>query len=122
MLRDVFGYVELTKNGKKARSKIIFSESVLADSHQLNRTRNAIDRFTGGAGDQKQFTTRPTYKGNGIMTIKLRKDTKDFELVKSIIATCIDDMNEGFLSIGGETATGGGLLKLAEGGNAQWSK
>jgi CRISPR/Cas system CSM-associated protein Csm3 (group 7 of RAMP superfamily) len=120
----VFGYVinEGDRKGEAGPSKIIFSESVIENSHQLNRTRNAIDRFTGGAGDKKLFTTRPTYKGKesfGILEIKLCKPFGDFSedefnLTVSIIEICIKDLNAGYLTVGGETSTGGGLIKIKE--------
>lgn len=121
--REVFGYVDEKNQTAPVCSKIIFSESVLEDSWQLNRTRNAIDRFTGGAADRKLFTTRPTYQGKGTLTIKLRKDMDEEKsnLVKSVIDACVQDLNEGFLSVGGETATGGGLLEVVDGGNKEWS-
>jgi len=118
----VFGYAitEGAKKGETRPSKIIFSESVIKNSHQLNRTRNAIDRFTGGAGDKKLFTTRPAYRGSeskGNLEIKLRKNdfsSNEFALIVSIIDTCIADLNAGFLTVGGEASTGGGLIKVVK--------
>lgn len=120
LTNNVFGDVDKDENFKP--SKIIFSESVIEGSHQLNRTRNAIDRFTGGAGDKKLFTTRPTYEGCGTLEIKLLKPNadsigeylteEDFILAESTITACIDDLKNGLLTIGGETSTGGGLIKV----------
>lgn len=117
LIDKVFGYVIEGKQEDNAQpSKIIFSESVIKNSRQLNRTRNAIDRFTGGAGDKKLFTTRPTYKGCGTLEIKLPVNDfkEELELIESIINICIDDLNAGFLTVGGETSTGGGLINIHE--------
>lgn len=116
LINDLFGYV----NDKNAAcSKIIFPESVIEGSHCLNRTRNAVDRFTGSSGSGKLFTTRPSYLGSGFLEIKLLSDVKDKEFIKSILKCCIDDLNEGYLAVGGESATGGGLIRI-KGGDMEW--
>jgi CRISPR/Cas system CSM-associated protein Csm3 (group 7 of RAMP superfamily) len=112
----LFGYV-IEKTQEKAAAKILFSESEIKTPTLRNRTRNAVDRFTGGAGDKKLFTSRPNYKGNGKLKIKLAKTCKDAELVKSLIDVCIADFNDGFLNIGGEGSTGGGLVKFEKDGD-----
>ncbi|GHU34189.1 hypothetical protein FACS1894105_00520 [Clostridia bacterium] len=83
---------------------------MILGSHPLNRTRNAVDRFTGGAGDKKLFTGRPEYGGKGTLEIKLSKNICNFPLAEKLIDICIEDMNDGFLMVGGETSTGGGLI------------
>lgn len=121
-ISDLFGNVIESEN-MTIPSKIIFSESVIENSHQMNRTRNAIDRFTGGAGDKKLFTTRPTYGGEGTLKIMIKKDSSlDLNFAKSLINTCIKDINEGILTVGGETSTGGGILSIANGGVVEWTE
>ncbi len=120
LINEVFGYVDEGAKGKSI-SKIIFAESRIEKSHFLNRTRNAIDRFTGGAGDKKLFTTRPAYQGQGKLEILLHKNTPNIELVKSLIAVCIDDFNDGLLTVGGEASTGGGLIKINREGALTWT-
>ena len=121
-ISNLFGDVVKNKN-ITIPSKIVFSESVIENSHQMNRTRNAIDRFTGGAGNQKLFTTRPTYGGNGTLKIMIKKDNSlNLQFVKSLINTCIKDINDGILTVGGETSTGGGLLSIVNGGVVEWTE
>lgn len=110
LINNWFGYLG---NDKKriSVSKVSFTESEIDGSTQLVRTRNAIDRFTGGAGDKKLFTDEMSFGGNGKLTIKIKKDAQDFELLKSVIKACIEDINEGIAAVGGATAIGGGILK-----------
>ena len=98
-------------NTNMSVSKVIFSESSIDGSTQLVRTRNAIDRFTGGAGDKKLFSDSASFGGNGSLTIKIKNDATELELLKSVIDVCIDDINEGLLAVGGSTSIGGGILK-----------
>jgi len=108
-LNSVFGYVQ---GKRKAKSKIEFEESYVSDSNQVNRTRNAVDRFTGGAGDKKLFTTQVSYGGHFELSIKWRKAIPgiDMCLLDSLVTTAIADINEGLAAIGGMTAIGGGIL------------
>ncbi|MDR1532355.1 MAG: RAMP superfamily CRISPR-associated protein [Clostridiales bacterium] len=112
---NLFGIVE--EDGKKMRSRIIFSDSVIESATLRNRTRTAVDRFTGGAGDGLLFTTRPAYGGGGTLEIKLPKGVSNGELIKSVINVCVEDINEGFLNIGGESSVGAGFLKVTKRGD-----
>jgi len=119
LIDELFGNVVTTgKKKEKSRSKIIFSETVVEKSGLRNRTRNAIDRFTGSAGDGLLFTTRPGYLGQGELNIKIPVDLDDEtkRRVKSLIDVCIMDFNDGLLNIGGEGATGGGLISMQKAG------
>jgi CRISPR/Cas system CSM-associated protein Csm3 (group 7 of RAMP superfamily) len=112
---SVFGTVKESDN-IKTKSNIVFMEStVTGNPLQLNRTRNAVDRFTGGAGDKKLFTTQASYGGQVSLTVKWREGIKgvNAELLKSLIDVTIQDLKEGFAAIGGLTAIGGGILKPA---------
>lgn len=120
-IKVVFGDVN-TKSKIKARSNIIFSESVIEENPestiagnplQLNRTRNAVDRFTGGASDKKLFTNQASYGGGGKLIVKWRKeiDGIDSNLLKSLIDVTIQDLSQGYAAIGGSTAIGGGILE-----------
>lgn len=110
-VKEVFGDVSEDEKSKNA-SKIIFSETVVSCQNMHNRTRNAIDRFTGGAGDGVLFTTRPSFGGKVRLEIKIPKDIENKAKIMNLIDICIQDFNEGFLNIGGEGSTGGGLIRM----------
>jgi CRISPR/Cas system CSM-associated protein Csm3 (group 7 of RAMP superfamily) len=116
IIECVFGTVRDGNRG--SRSNIVFTESIVEDGgqnvlRQLNRTRNAIDRFTGGAGDKKLYTSQASYGGKVTLTVKWRKQIKDMrnELLESLVKATLADLSEGYVAIGGMTAVGGGLLR-----------
>ena len=114
-LDRVFGSV----GGPRAiASKVLFSESSVEGAVQLNSTRNAIDRFTGGVADQKLFTNRLSYGGTTELVIRWRKDFgggehdgDDKRLFESLVEACVADLCDGMLAVGGMTATGSGVFR-----------
>lgn len=130
---ELFGYEIKLKDGelnpvkddknKISKSKIIFSESVIPRGSvtAINRTRCAIDRFTGSALDQALFTDRmicaksdkdekPEENSAIPLEIGIDRTVSDLKLAKSLIEVCIDDLCRGILSIGGNTASGSGIF------------
>lgn len=136
VLDEAFGYETcLNENGelmpkeedrwKRSKSNILFSETKIEkkDISMMNRTRTAIDRFTGSALQTGALYTERTACLNdekesiALLKIKIRKSIEDFELIKSLIEACITDLNDGMLAIGGNTAIGGGLFTVVGEGN-----
>lgn len=129
---ELFGYETKLKDGelnpskedkeKKSVSKIIFFESVIPEGSvkAINRTRSAVDRFTGSALDKALFTDRilcadyDSQKAIEEQAIELKiminKEFSEFKLAKSLIEACIADLLSGMLSIGGNTAIGAGIF------------
>jgi hypothetical protein len=104
-----------------SKSNVLFSESTIeGGADPLNRTRNAIDRFTGGAGDQKLFTTQAYYGGEVALVVRRKKKIPGasgayIKLLDSLIEVTIRDLREGHAAIGGMTSVGGGILAVREG-------
>ena len=100
-------------------SKIMFNETVIEDAVFINRTRNAIDRFTGGAGDKKLFTNQLAFGGKVKLNIYLKKNglsDQELKLTENLIKLTVEDLKDGYLSIGGLGSVGGGVLgELKEG-------
>lgn len=140
-LDEYFGHeTPLGEDGKlnhdseeeKSKSKIIFSETrICKDSlTQLNRTRTAIDRVSGSALQTGAlYTERAAFikedkKNEGDLSIWIKKsfDEKNDEikkkdiLIKNLITICLEDLNKGYLFVGGNTSVGGGLFEVKEGG------
>ena len=109
-LNSVFG------TGSNA-SKIVFDGSELDGETCMLQTRNAIDRFTGGAGDKKLFTNQLAFGGESKLIITLKSSISDDDraLIRNLIKLTIDDFNDGSLNIGAMGSIGGGILKLKEG-------
>lgn len=95
-------------------SKIIFDESVISDGAPMCITRNAIDRFTGGACDKKLFTNRPVFGGTTTLNVII-KNTLGSELterVLNLLDLFIEEINAGFVNIGSMGSVGGGIFKV----------
>lgn len=100
----------------KNASKIIFDESVISGGKPMCITRNAIDRFTGGACDKKLFTNRPVFGGTTTLNVII-KNTLGSEmknLVLNLLDLFIDEINDGFVNIGSMGSVGGGIFERLE--------
>lgn len=115
LVNEVFGFSKGSENGQA--SNIVFDESVIESSSSMLVTRNAVDRFTGGACDKKLFTNRIAFGGTGTLTILLRADCICEEtkaLVCNLIELFIQELNEGYLNLGAMGSVGGGILSVEE--------
>ena len=94
----------------KSKSVIRFSESQIMGAKEKVLTRNAIDRFSGGAMDKALFTEKTYYGGSTTLKINFSEKKALTENAARTLAACITDLHYGFLSIGGLTAVGRGLF------------
>lgn len=108
---SLFGYVN-ESNKSSARSKISFSESVIDQGEQKTITRNSIDRFTGGAKDTALFTETVCYGGKTNLVIMIEEQLDGG--VAKLLAAAICDLNNGILSVGGETSIGRGMFTVSD--------
>ena len=131
-INDLFGYeTEVGEDGKlkrenekKIKSNVLFKECELDKENIvfLNRTRTAVDRFSGSA-----LQTGALFTGNIAcrndnknpekitITVKIKKDLKEMKLAKSLINTCLDDLGKGIIAIGGNTGIGAGIFEEYKG-------
>lgn len=112
------------ENEKKIKSKVLVKECELKKDNIvfLNRTRTAIDRFSGSA-----LQTGALFTGNIAcrnddkqpekitISIKIKNDFKDMKLAKSLINTCLDDLGNGLIAFGGNTGIGAGIFEEYKG-------
>ena len=112
------------ENEKKIKSNVLFKECELDKENIvfLNRTRTAVDRFSGSA-----LQTGALFTGNiacrndnknpekVTITVKIKKDFKEMKLAKSLINTCLDDLGKGIIAIGGNTGIGAGIFEEYKG-------
>ena len=116
-VRDTyFGYVKGKEGTDKARSRISFSESKLIGGKSKVISRNAIDRFSGGAADTALFTEKTYYGGKTELVIRFRiPDTRAYEEdFLRLLSACVADLHGGYMAIGGLTAVGRGLFTVVE--------
>ena len=104
----LFGVFEDKDQHKK--SVIRFSESRIMGAKEKVLTRNAIDRFSGGAMDKALFTEKTYYDGRTTLRISFSEKHALTENAVRTLAASITDLHYGFLSVGGLTAVGRGLF------------
>ena len=120
-LDNLFGYQKKDGDGKdaiKSKSKIFFPETIISRKNitLLNRTRTAVDRFSGSALQTGAlFTGRVAYKKDNdnsyiYLKVQIEKDFTELELAKSLVLRCIEDLKNGYLAIGGNTSIGAGIF------------
>lgn len=120
-LDELFGYQKKDEDGKdaiKSKSKIFFPEMTISSKNitLLNRTRTAVDRFSGSALQTGAlFTGRVAYKKEESSTaiylkVQIKKDFTELELAKSLVLRCFEDLKNGYLAIGGNTSIGAGMF------------
>jgi len=104
---DLFGNVDERKK-EASKSKIVFSETIISGGEEKELTRNAIDRFTGGAQERALYTEKTHYGGQGKLIISF----PDINKYREMIADCVADLNMGFLAVGGLSSIGRGIFKV----------
>lgn len=124
-LDDLFGYqtkdddIGKTKEVPKSKSNIFFNETMIKDEDimMLNRTRTAVDRFSGSALQTGAlFTGRVAYKKEEsgskpiCLKIKIKKDFVELEFAKNLINICFKDIENGYLTVGGNASIGAGIF------------
>ena len=120
-LDALFGYQTKDGDGKdaiKSKSKIFFPEITISKDNitLLNRTRTAVDRFSGSALQTGAlFTGRVAYKKEESNTaiylkVQIKKDFEELELAKSLVLGCFEDLKNGYLATGGNTSIGAGIF------------
>lgn len=131
-INELFGYeTEVNEDGKmsrenekKIKSKVLVKECELEkdDIVFLNRTRTAIDRFSGSA-----LQTGALFTGNIAcrndekqpekitISIKIKNDFEKMKLAKSLINTCLDNLANGLIAFGGNTGIGAGIFEEYKG-------
>lgn len=82
----------------------------------VDRTRVAIDRFTGGARDKALFNeaTMAGHRLNLVITWARPLDENDhgMEWVARALVRALGDLNEGIIGLGGRTSTGLGRVRI----------
>ena len=75
-------------------------------------TRVKIDRFTGGAANGALFTERPWYGGQTKLTARWDPRGENSAEIEKLLLLALDAINNGLLTVGGETSVGRGVFKV----------
>ena len=105
---EVFG------SGETGVGRWSFHFSPLEFDHPEGRTRNAIDRFTGGAAEKKLFPERTVTTRARLVIGRLGDIEAHHAWVLKALLLALRDMREGYLGIGGRTSTGLGSVRFED--------
>ncbi len=110
MLRDLFGWIDLTNKSKtKYKSRVILNDEVIENVNKTKHNRIKIDRFTGGTIMGALFSSQPLWHENEKINITLSlKQAKEWEI--GLLLQVFKDLWNEDLPIGGEINVGRGLL------------
>lgn len=109
-LDEMFGFVDEKKNTAK-QSNIIISESILEGSKELEMTRNKINRFDAATIESALYKERACFEGNVDLEIKVRCDHGKEKWQIGLLLLVIQDIQNGYLPVGGQTAVGRGIFE-----------
>ena len=118
IINSIFGYVD----GTEAHiSNVIFDECRIIGAKKLILSRNAISRFESATKDGALYREMAYYDGNCIMTIYVNKEIyvksssevniNISDYVIGFILIALKDLQNGYLSIGGQTSIGRGIFE-----------
>ena len=117
ILDDIFGQASESSDeadSSAKASKIRFEEGTLHKDEEggyILTTRACINRFTGGISEGSLFTTMPWYRGGTKLEIAFPKEDS---LIRELVMMVLYDLNDGLVSVGGETGVGRGRFSLGE--------
>lgn len=119
---DWFGFVNIgaKESELKARqSAIVFNESVLDGGEEKILSRNKVNRFDGSTIDGALYTEKSYFGGTTVLEIMLRKSNSNYKALAGLIQLVIEDIKEGYISIGGQAAIGRGIFEANNEENAK---
>lgn len=107
----VFGHGGVS-GGVGQRSQVLMRDATFENTITETRTRNAIDRFTGGAADEYLWVSEMITSGSVAISLENRKvSDDDWDILRAMIRLVVDDINEGFVRFGGSVTTGHGRFE-----------
>lgn len=116
-LNELFGMSDEQSN-EHQKANIRFEKSTLSEHVVfINRTRTAIDRVSGSALQTGAlFTGRIACVQDGAecpvnLCIKIKTEYWNRPITQSLLTICIDDLKNGFLTVGGNSSIGAGCFQ-----------
>ena len=107
-LNQWFGYV---KEKEAQQSFLIFGESVLKDGTKMLSTRNRINRFDASTVEGALYSEEAYFGGTTMLEIKIPKsEEKNYKAAAGLMLLVADEIRNGYLAVGGQTAVGRGIF------------
>lgn len=108
-LDEWFGYV---KGNEALKSLIIFGESIIKDATKITISRNSIDRFDASTKDGALYTETSYFNGTTELEMMIEKNNdRHYKALVGMIELIMDDIQDGYLAIGGQTSIGRGIFE-----------
>ena len=115
-----FGY---STEKTQEQSLIVFGESKLQGDVRLVMTRNKIDRFDASTKEGALYTEISSFGGTTTLEILVKKDRKkDYLPLVGILHLVIENIQKGYLAVGGQTAVGRGIFEADKERTVIWSE
>lgn len=116
LIRGWFGHVK-EKEDRKAgewnawQSTVVIGESRLAGGTWKVMTRNQINRFDASTKTGGLYSEYTYFGGNTVLELMVRKNEKDdYKPLTGLLLMVIHELQNGYLSVGGQTAIGRGIF------------
>ena len=124
LLEEWFGYVVNTGSDRETggepdacQSRVVYEESRIKGGNALTITRNKIDRFDAAVVGTALYTETAWFDGDTVLHIKVRRRTEagkaPVEAVSGLMMLILDDLQRGYVSVGGQTGIGRGIFCAA---------
>lgn len=112
MIQQWFGYVD----GKKARKSLVtIEESLIEKEVMLPVTRNRINRFDASTKNGALYTEQACFDGDTRLILRIQKDeNRDWKALAVLLVYVIREIQEGYVSVGGEGGIGRGIFRKTE--------
>lgn len=93
------------------QSSVVIGESIIEGATRLPMSRNRINRFDASVKSSAFYSEISFFGGKTELEIMVRKDeNKNYQALLGILTLVIDDIREGFVAVGGQTAVGRGIF------------
>lgn len=117
LAKEWFGNVLTKKEDKETtpfgKSNIIIEESILpkeSGSKRLQISRNQINRFDASTVMGSLYTEVAYFEGITELVLRIDKQKQDWKAIVGLLWLVIQDIQNGFLPVGGLTAIGRGIF------------
>ena len=115
VINDWFGTVDKDDKDRTQQSKIVISESKIIGATELPMTRVKINRFDSSAVAGALYSEISFFGGRTELEIMVRVDKgEDYKAIMGLVYLVINDIMNGFVPIGGQTAVGRGIFTGSE--------
>lgn len=110
--------VKTNKKTDMCQSMVVFKESIIEDAKEVPVTRNRVNRFDASTVDGALYSETSYFGGTTELEILVQKtgdkddiDTSSFKALIGLLMLVIEELENGYLAVGGQTAVGRGIFE-----------